>query len=338
MADQGTSRSSEQRTIRPYNGVDQVQSVLDSVRLRWGPDEVVGGGYTSVSESGYLNDSVLLLLGSNDETAEDWLTDLTHAIPETGLQPEDVDLMLVASSSYLKISEILISQPICDLTAETPKLNLTRGTRPHSFQTPFHGCRISVFLILNNTQAKVRFRPHRKGTWLAKTMFEVKTDVGEIGFNPIPLTPELRRAPEINLPEGTMRYVVPSDPLDPAVGDEDVSVYIDIDLLTASTTNPNSPAARALQHQIFLDAIAAITCEASRDLNQNSDTSLVDIEGSLIDRIIERAGTVGDEKPSDETKQTYLNLIRDEPSRFIALVENWITALKPDLMGSIAGS
>jgi len=337
MRENGVARSSEQRTIRPYNGVDEVQEALDKLCLRWGPDELVGGGYTTVTESAFLNDPVLLILGTDDEDAAVWIDDLTRTIPATGLSPEDVDLLVVATSSYLKISETLAVVPLTRLTGVGAKLNLTTGKRPKSFLTPFHGCRISVFLLLNGPKTKIRFQPHRKGTWLAKLVFEVTTEIGEIGFNPIPLTPELRRTPEINLPTGTMRYVIPSDPLDPTIGDEDVNVYVDVDLLTASTTNPNSPAARALQHQIFLDAITAITGEASRSLNRE-DVALAELEGSLIDRIIERAGTVDGDKPSDSEKQAYLDLIRDEPNRFVALVENWIDGLKPDLMGSIAGS
>jgi hypothetical protein len=279
---------------------------------------------------------VSLVIGDDDEAAIDWVDRLAHAIPATGISVEEATILIVSSSSFLKISEILWSGGLDDLRQVGPRINLTSGLRPTAFRTPFHGCEVLALILLSATREQVRFQPHRKGTWLARIRFNIETDIGELGFTPIPLTPELRESKELNLPAGTMRYVVAVDPLDPNLIEEDVRVYVDIDLLAACTTYPGAPAARGLQHQIFLDVVAEILSEASRGLRDDDTVTLSDIDGSLIDRIIDRAGTVDGEKPDDELKQRYLDLVRDEPGKFLAYVEDWIPDLKGDILTSIA--
>jgi hypothetical protein len=341
MADPSTRlRTTTQREIRPYRGVEEIQRLFDNVVLVYGQDEIDSDGYSSISPSTYLNDSVSLRLVQNPESDDanepiPFATTFEKLLPGTGLVANEVQFLVIASTSYLKIVEVLWRGGIDDVRESGKSIKLPREPRPGPFQTPFGGCTVTFVAVLNQKRDAPVLEPKRKGTWLARSQFTVETELGEIGFTPIPLTNDDRT--RLGLPIGAMRYVVVGDPLDPEVSQEDVAVWVDAELLGACIANPGTPGSRSFQHQLLLTVITTIVTKASRQLQGGGGgTEISEIDGSIIYRIIKRAS--GKPKPSAQETQRLLELIRDDPDKFLTYVEDWINNLARDLRLSISGA
>ena len=334
-------RSTAQREVRPYKGVDMIQELFDKVVLVYGQYEIGSDEHQSISASAYVNESVALRLlqdpeSDDDKEPEPFATAFERLLPETGLTTNEVKFLVIASTSYLKIVDVVWQGGIDDVREAGQSIRLPREPRPDPFRTPFGGCTVTFVAVLDQHRDKVVLEPSRKGTWLGRSRFTVETDLGEIGFTPIPLTDQERD--RLGLPPGALRYVVVGDPLDPEISQEDVEVYVDAELLGACIANPGTAGSRAFQHQILLTVISAILTKASRELQaRGANVAISEVEDSILDRIITRASG-GKGKPDDQTKQRLLELIRDDPGKFLTYVESWIRNLSRDLNQSIHGA
>lgn len=315
--------SSETRILRPYVGIGQFQAALNSVRFWVGRTPYGSGGSTMLDIGTYARTPIDLVLAEDDDSYTALLADLTSGCEAAGLSPDDLDLVVVASSSYLKIAQVVHRVRLSKLIDEGRVVSLTDTERPLALQAPHGGCVLDAYVALAGARDPAPLRAWRKGTWLAQIRVTIRTDLGSVGFVPRPLTEETKV--EFGLPSGTVRFVRLADesPLTPDVSEDAVELYVDSDLLARVSAAPNSPQSRVFQLQLFLDVVAGILESARLDTDFPRVT-VAEIEGSLLQRVIAMlAGRVAGETDDAlrQRQDQLLKMSRNERSRFLAHAE-----------------
>jgi len=329
--------SSELREIRPYLGVDRVQRVLEDIRLRVGDRLLEPGGRASLSTRSFLRDRVAIVLGDDESEVEHLARELQGAVFDANLPLEKVSLILLMSSSRLKISDVVWSVSIADLQdLSDAEVSLTEAVRPRALRTPFGGCSVRMLVALTSDLDPAPLRPWRLGTWMAKTDFVISTDLGEIGFTPLPLDDAERQRQ--GLPEGVIRYAVVEDPFIQSPGPDAVLLYIDEDILAQMADAAYTPGSKTFQRQLFVDAMAAVVSESTRRLAENPSLQLDEIEGSIAWKLLCLVGRVDSSQAKTQGGWAALRrlygLLGEAPEKFMAELE----AAVPDLKKSITDS
>ena len=329
--------SSEHRVVRPYVGLERFQAVLDDWRLRVGPEVASADERLTLTSATFLNDPVLLRCASDDDHLERVRKELLVAAEAIELEASDVEVVVIARSAYLRIADIVHRSTLAEEEALARELLLSQP-RPRAFCTPSGGCDVEVYLALARQLDPAPLRPRRKGTWLGRVAFKLRTELGELGFTPRQLTPEKRE--ELGLPAGTVRYVVvEAESLEGQTLDDVVVLYVDVDVLGVLNQSPNTPAARSFQRQLFLDVVGAIVRNVHRvpDLDELSAASL---EPSVLTSLIE---AVAGKRQRGESDQVWndrrghaLNMLRQQPDLFMAHLEH-LADPRADLRTTIAG-
>lgn len=325
-------RSSERRTVRPYLGLDPIQELFDGIKLEYGPTQVPNGGSRQISESDYLQTNVQLHFGEDDP--ERFAFYLGSRISEAELDPDAVEVIVVASTPYLKLSEILWQGSVDELRRHGARLTLaTQERRADPFRTPFGGCRVGCYAVLRQDLKKRPLKPHRKGTWLSRAEFLVGTDSGEIGLQVEPLTPAIRESKR--LADETIRFVELADPTVEG-GESDVTVYVDEPLLNLVHAHQGAPGSRSFMHQIFLDVVNVIVAQSARILAK-SNQDLAAIEGTLCDKLIDLVGRKDNRRPDSDRKAFLFKRLKTDPAWFMAQAHCCVQGLHKDLEKSILG-
>lgn len=316
--------STESRLVRPYTAASGLGQVLDGLQLRFGPETYSVRSSVQVDYSSYLRRPVAILLAADDEAFGLFESSMLEAAGAMALTADDLELVVRASSSFLKIDEVVTRCRLSKLAEVGRVLPLTADVRPRALQTPHGGCRIDVHLVLATERQQAPLVPWRKGTWLAHVRFSVTTDQGSIGIVPIPLTDELRSS--LGLRPGCAQFIRLADEsaLDASVSDDAVEVYIDDEVLARLSADPTSPFAKVAQLRIFVDAVAEIARVAAAEVGSASLPAFPDLEGSLIDRAVRLV--VGEPAGADANslaslRSSALALAVQEPTRFVAAVE-----------------
>lgn len=314
--------SSERRVVRPFIGLEPFQKAMDAVRARIGEFDLEPGGRVTVPSNSFRHDPLVVLLTREGVDSQDLRDELIRATEAIDLDSSAVELVVVASTRRLKLSQLVHRSPLSDPDSVPASVILTRAT-VQALQTPFGGCDVEVALILATAIDGKPLRPRRLGTWLGRATFHVRTDLGGLGFTPRALTDEIRK--ELGLPLDTVRYVEiqPELVVEPATADESVTLYVDERVLSSLNQNPNTPWARSMQRQLFLDVVAAIVRDVSRVDNFPSLT-LADIDDSLLLRVIDAAvksGTKGSSRPTAPEREIEMERLREKPAHFLAKLE-----------------
>ena len=205
------------------------------------------------------------------------------------------------------------------------------GCSPRCSKLPW-GSRVDLYLCLAHELEVAPLRAWRRGTWLGHLFFRVETDLGEIGFTPIPLDDEKRQLLGLSL--DTLRYADIEGPLDPEQGDNAIVLYVDEELLARAALAPTTSAAKAFQAQLFLDAMTAVVYTASADMTRSPQDygALVDIDGSIYDRILDRvAGT------DKHSKEIFFEKTRSSPTLVLAHIEGLLSDLRKNLGSILTG-
>ncbi len=338
----------EERIMRPYAGVDAVQDVLDDLSLAYGDEDPIQSGATRTIEAAVYINAIPELRWLRDPHHEEGRSEsenwdsfhrrLRATVKKTGVDPEAVQVMVIASTSYLKLAETVWSGTLSEFRSASRDgdqvgLPLGREPRPGPFQTPRHGCSVAVYVVLAKQLRQTDGQPWRKGTWLARAVFTVETDRGEIGFTPRPMDDAVRA--ELGVPPGTIRYVDMPGPLDPSEGAVEIAYYCDVDLLDEIVANPKANASVTFLYQIALDVTRTLVSASSKELADPTISSLSEIEGSLCARLIVAAARTERGDRDHDQEQVFFNMIRSEPERYLAHEEARITKLKPALLKSM---
>jgi hypothetical protein len=311
--------TSERRKFRPYELPVALGHFLDESRLLVGNDEgiyVEPFGRRVVSDTELRAGAFSLALAPNTEAYAE-LLDQAVAVASEEFGAETVGLVVVVSSSYLKLAEVVLRRPLVDVARVMP---LTNGVPARPFGAVFHGCDVEAALVLLDDLDEGPLKPSRKGTWFSRARFELRTGLDGSGFNVLPLTDEIRA--ELHLHRKTLRYVdLGVSPIELSASSA-VNLYVDSDLLARLNREMSKSWAVAFSDQLAVDVLSAIALRAVADPSIH-DKEWSEVEESLLGALITMVdgNTGGDEAETTRRRQDLLEELRTRPTRFLALVE-----------------
>jgi len=320
--------SRERRVVRPYRGLGDLQHLVDGLVVDFGQTSMHAGDLLVSSPQDFLAHPVTLCLAEDGSDLADLQASVLQCLDSIGLQHGAVELVVILSTPRLKTNTVVKRIPIDDLNAAGNRVLLGNSdSRPIPLQAPHGGCYIRVYLCLNRQLERAELRPWRKGTWLAKAQFHVKTDLGSVGFTPLELTEEVRKDHE--LAKDTIRFALVEEPLAPGVALDGIRVFIDPVIMAELAANPGTGASRAFQIELFLMAMSAAIYEGSRQLALDSHWRTFDqIEGSILARIISLViGDVPNEMRPDEEGR-FFKMAVNHPGTLLAHVEARVPKLR----------
>lgn len=312
--------SRETRTIRPFVGIEGLESVLDETLLHFGPDSChAGEGITvDIAPHEFTIRPVSIEWRKSEESFSAMIDRLRDESDAAGFAPEDLALVAIATSRFLKSADLLFEVPMSDIDTLTRVTELNTTPRQSSFRAPYSGFTVTTYLLLARNRPPVPLKPHRLGTWIASTQFRVDTTLGPALLPPTPLTDEIRA--DLKLPAKTMRYLHfrDHDLLEPYADQEQPVFYIDDDLIAQMNAKRRSPASKALQLQLAHDFVAA-TVRRAASRAELSDLSYEDIKGSLLGSVIRLAAGTG---AGAADRKALLDRVLSDPEYVIARAEH----------------
>lgn len=316
--------SSETRTIRPYQGVDHFQAVLDHAFLRVGERELDGGSRASLTLDEFLNYPIALVMAGDSDDLHDIGNRVAEGLGDLALTTSDVEFVVLASSPRLKMVDVVYAQRLDEIDGLPSSVTFPRP-RPRSMQGPFGGCDVRVYFCLAREFSPRPLRPWRKGTWLGKQEYLLRTDAGSVGFMPVKLTDERRI--ELGLDPNVTKYAA-VDPetsvFDPDVPADAVLVYIDEGLLDRLSVAAHSSIGKQLQRQLFLDAAWAIAARVRTELRDEpgrEDASVDDFAGSLVHGLVGMSGGRGSSSEAVRARNDRYRELIDDPAKFLSNLE-----------------
>jgi hypothetical protein len=323
--------SGETRLIRPFVGADEVQRALDSCSLRCAEGSVVGGGDISVSLDEYLNHQFTLDLGDVE-----W-SQVKAGAADLGLDLADLDLIVLATAPRLRFSDVVLRQCLADRSQCDDQISLTRPERARSLRAPHGGTDLGVYVCLARSLEPRPLSPWRKGTWLGRVEYRIRSDLSGSGFVPIRMTDADRD--DLGLPVDTSRFATldDGDPFDVDPGPEAVKLYVDGELLDKLVVASATPVGRHIQRQLFLDAASAIVFAAQQRLAEgdaSSNLHVDDLRGSLVHKLVEFIAGRGADTESRDLRQLEFRRLQEAPVAFLARVEATV-GMRRDMLASL---
>jgi len=327
----GEQLSLEQKEIRPFETIDELNTFFERMRLIVGEHLVMPDSGLILEEEEYLRNGVNLQLASDKPGLKRLISTLKggdgpNPFDPIGLTIDDLEFVVVGRSSFLRIVDIIDRRPLAQLANGPVLLDISGSPRRDFLRSPNSGCEITAMVCLAETRPKMPQRPWRAGTWLSKTNFTLSTINSFIGFTPKPMDSDRKR--ELKLPASAVRYITMGNvsPLDEAANENSLEMFVDVELLALMSAMPRSITSKALQQQLFVDSIAAVTRAArdnvAEDIPKLSECSWADIKNTLMGTII----TALAPKSTDAATQArscadLLDVLRDDPAQFIARAE-----------------
>jgi len=322
--------SKETRTVRPFTGLNMLAPILDHSLLYFGQEkcEPGAGHIADLAVEEFMRRPLVIEWASDDEAFSQLRVRLVAGAADAGLDAQDLSFVVVASTPYLKIADVVLEHPLSDLHSLDRITDLVGESRARALSAPFSGFAVDAYLLLNKSLEPRPLRPHVKGTWIARARFRIETTLGPALLPPTPLTKELKE--KLRLPARTIRYVQfgDHDVLQPYREQEQPVFYVDEDLLAQLNVRKNSAASKAVQLQLALDFVSSVVWRASR----NSEIETVaydDVRAGLLGSVIRIAAGPG---ASDVERERILKSVATDPDYVLARAEHAI-----DLAGGYAG-
>ena len=320
--------ASEHRASRPYKGLRKCQQAFQEAVLRVGKREVAHGGARRVSSAEFLNERFQISFGEDDEAFATLVSELKAAANTHEISTDDLEIVVIASSTYWKVAEKLFSASLDEFAAPDNRTVTLAGRheRARSFNLSSKTLRIEAGCLLTKTIEKRPLRPFRKGTWLTKVHFSVNTGQDFDGFEPKPLNAPARSRLGIDDYQETQRFMdVEADPTDPETTDEDFGLYVDELTLKALEGNPRTLGTSLVQRILGMDMARAIIYRASEAI-EDDKKSLGDIKNSVFDKVLD-AFCQDDKGVVDENvKEKLFASVKTTPEIFVACVEDTLEA------------
>ena len=303
----------ERKTFRPFDVPAAIESFLAEARLRIAdsPEVVEPGTRRRVDPAELRLRDFRLELAENDASFGEAIDAVVEASAVYG--EDAVEFVVVVSSAYLKLSDVVVRKPLIDVERS---LTLTDGDA-RGFGAIHHGCDVEAFLVLKNEIDQQPLQPWRKGTWLSRATFGLRTGLDGLGFTILPLTDEKRT--ELSLPSKTLRYVVIEESPLQASSVATVTLYVDEELLAHLNKTPRTSWARAFTDQLAVDVLAAVAMSALADPNMK-EVSWEAVDGTLMGSLLMMVGG----RPDGSAKEHYealLDVLRANPLDFLARIE-----------------
>lgn len=315
--------SREKREIRPFQAARDLGHVLDQAVLSFG-NELCGAGSSVLFEedpSLFRKQPTVLSWVTEEDHHTQFQFDLAAAVAQVGIDRCALSLLITVRNSYLNRTDVVFEHPLSDLDSLPSSVPLNAPPRP-ALTTGVHGAVVEAYLLLNRTIGAEPLKPWRKGTWLARSAFHIRTKSQANLFRPIPLTAENRL--EFGLPPETMRYLRLGDH-NPMASYEDQperpEFYVDSDVLSLLDARRSSPDAVAMQVQLVCDFAASVIYHSAAMPNQLADKTWEDLEGSLLGRVLRFIIKQSGQQPDPEN---VIRWTRSEPSKVVAMAEGAI--------------
>jgi hypothetical protein len=304
----------ERRTFRPFDVPAELSSFLALSRLRAGEtSDYVDAGSQRLVDVAELRACDFTLEVTHDDAPFDAAREAAVAAAHDNYGENTVEYVVLVSSSYLKLADVALRVPL----AEAPRISLLADCGARAFNSIHHGCDIDAFLVLGERLEHQPLRPWRRGTWLSRATFRLRTELEGVGFTILPLTDEKRT--ELQLPTKTLRYVaLDESPLEaPSIAT--VTLYVDADLLAHLNKTPRKSWAKAFTDQLAVDVLNAVAMRAVAD-PQIQEATWESLEDKLLGSLLMMVGgkTQGEaEKRANEL----LDILRANPTAFLARIE-----------------
>lgn len=293
-------------------------------------DRVIEGGEVSVSSDEFLNHPFAVQFDDVD-----WSLAKSGA---AALEVElgHVDLLVLVAAPRLRFIDMVLRCDLSAIEAIPSRISLSHPIRPRALHAPHGGADIQVILCLNRALEPRPLRPFRKGTWLGRQEFRVRSDLSGSGFVPIRMTDDDRR--HLGIPKEAARFATldDEDPFDVEPAPDIVKLYVDGELLDRLAVAAGTPVGKHLQRQLFLDATTAIVFAAHRRLMEDPDLAsqhVDDFRGSLVHKLTELIAGKGSDASSRDTRQREYQRLQDAPGAFIAQIEAR-TGVRKDMLAS----
>ena len=313
--------SSETRKVRPFAISKSLANVLSKAVFRFGSDTCKAGGRITILDPElHVRKRAEIQWTPDDESFGAFRRTLAEGAVADGFDRSGLTLLVLATTPYLKITNVVQEVSCANLDAMPRVVALTEPDRPEAFCAPHHGATVDVFLLLARALDPQPLRPWRRGTWLARETFKIATEQSQRLFHPKPLDDETRK--QLGLPRKTMRYVRMDDvdPIEPydAGG---LDLYVDRELLDDLSARARSPVSQAMQLQLAQDVIAAIVHAAAARGSDLKSRTWTDLDDSLLARVLRIAAKAG---------VSYEQLLREvtaDPAKVIAHAESALDVL-----------
>lgn len=311
----------EVREIRPFHADRDLGHMLDQAVLVFGNDRCGAGSSIMFEEDPSLfrkQPAVLSWVTEADHHTQ-FQIELAAAVVKAGIDRSALSLLITARNSYLNRTDVVFEHPLSDLKSLPSSVALDTTPRPAALTTGVHGAVVEAYLLLNRTVGAEPLKPWRRGTWLARASFRIRTKSQTNLFRPIPLKAEHRR--RFKLPSQTIRYLRMGDhnPLAPYENQpERPEFYVDSDLLSLLDAQRSSPDAVAVQVQLVCDFAASVIYHSAAQADQLAEKTWEDLEGSLLGRVLR---FIIKQSGQQSEQENLLRLARNEPSMVVALAE-----------------
>lgn len=347
----------ERRGLRPFETMDVTQTLLNSLlriqspRIPDGLQPPLGslgltpygvdngsiaapGGTVVLSPEEYKSNTFGLYFGVHED---DWgaitraaIEDLERIFGKVSDAP--VSLLVTASNTRLNQMQVILDTPFqdwCDHSDQWRWDLVSAGNnsgRPRPLRMPSDGCVLTVQFILREELVEGRRltgRPWRKGSWLARARIRVAATKGA-GLSPRPLTKEIRTLNGVG--EHCTSFLDFHGDFSGFCFVRDLSdvltVYIDEDLLLAAARRTSKgvlehPGSLVLINRWALDTYRSLVHILSRDEQLSDfDVDLEEHRYSFTYQLLTRVHNY-----ANLTFTEALNTLRENPDRFMALIE-----------------
>ena len=311
--------NTETRIIRPFAINGGFQSALANSQVRVGQYECEADGRITLEDGNDLAKSEIEIRWSPNTGIDHFAESLIAAARQAEIDLPNLTLLVTAYTGYLRISSVMFERSLDQLTDLPPETLIDQNGFQNPFGAVHHGATVTISIVLNSQLPESPLKPSRIGTWLAKSTFTLAVHSTATLFAPVPLDDEMRD--RLRIPRSSLRYVDigDHDPLRPYDDTDAPEYYVDSDLLERLNRTDRSRSSRSVQRQLVLDFISAIVWECSRRLNGPDYAGMTVSNESLAYRIMELADS---RTMDDERVVAHLGVVRSNPSRFLALVEN----------------
>jgi len=315
----------ETRTVRPFIVKGQLASALEGVRFNLGTASCEPGGRILVRDPDkYLRDEPVLTWARDAPAFDGFRQTLTDETARNRIEADAASLIVTAHAPYLKLTDVVVNRPLSGLHSLRRTLTLRGESRPAALWANTHGAVVTAYVALNREMPEAgSLRPWLRGTWLARAVFRLKTDLPPVLFRPIPMKEDDRR--EHNLPPECARYLHMGDhdPLQSRDGQPPPEFYVDADLLARIDRARGTPVAKALQVQLACDFIAGVVTDVATREDTEDLLEWEHVADSLWGRIVALAAKAGQDS---QDPAVLLGWARKNPAQLLARVEGLLKA------------
>lgn len=238
----------------------------------------------------YRDQRDILLKWCPTRDFEDFRAELRLGCVKSELPPDALALVVTATSRYLGFVDEVVRHPLDQLDAIDPELNL-RSEAPDAaaWHTSVRGCRIDAYLLLSRELDERRLRPWRKGVWLSKASFTVKTDHASALYVLKRLDKTARDRFELS--QNVVRYVHLPDRIWEEDAVEQVpELYLDADILDRIDARPNAMESQIAQTELVNLFLRSVLTDAYIHRDEWRTFEWKEIETSILGRILRSIG------------------------------------------------